>query len=656
MYNCTQNTFGPACHSGFDFTLLFEQIVFSMIPSAVLMLTSLLRLPYLLRQDKKAAWSKWYHIRQVSECVSCVSEPTKPLTQVKVLLAGFAVLQITLLCLWASSPERTKTVIPAACLNVIDALVITLLSRLEFTKSVRPSTVLTVYLFASLWFDAVQLRTLWLLHEKQSLTAIATSSLGIKLMILVMEMRPKRHLLLTSYRNLSLETTAGIFSRVVFWWLNPLLWKGFRSPLNPVDMCQLEPDMHSITLERIFHSSWNSYVRTAQKYKLIRATLWSVRWKILAAIAPRLMQSGFTFTQPFLTFRVIDYVNQEGPGTNDDIGYGLIGATALTYIGLALSSTMYKHKTYQMITQVGGGLISLIYPKTLRLSTTSISDSAAATLMTTDTNTIAQAWTNIHEMWASPIDVGVSVYLLQRKLGFACVAPLVLAIVAILTSGQIAKHLHRRQSLWLAKVQERVSFTSNFLLNLKWLKMVGFSSLEGERMECLRAKEIVKAKSYLRIDTAMNVCANMSTILSPIMVILLYAFTRQNFSGTLTSALVYYALTVVALMSTPLSLALFAFPNFLASLACFNRIQLYLELEERVEYRQFLLPAGISTVSALDSRIINQNLAAKEDGMELTSNMLASNAPQYTSRHIFSIENGSFGYVTRGRPVLKQVC
>lgn len=67
MANCSQNTFGPAVieQCGFDFTLLFEQIFMSMVPSGILIVAFLARLPYLLRQDKKAAWSNRYYLRQV---------------------------------------------------------------------------------------------------------------------------------------------------------------------------------------------------------------------------------------------------------------------------------------------------------------------------------------------------------------------------------------------------------------------------------------------------------------------------------------------------------------------------------------------------------------------------------------------------------------
>lgn len=45
---CSENTFGPAsCYREFDFTLTFEQAVLSIIPSAVLLLITPLRLLYL---------------------------------------------------------------------------------------------------------------------------------------------------------------------------------------------------------------------------------------------------------------------------------------------------------------------------------------------------------------------------------------------------------------------------------------------------------------------------------------------------------------------------------------------------------------------------------------------------------------------------------
>ncbi|KAF7590553.1 hypothetical protein BBP40_002695 [Aspergillus hancockii] len=77
-----------------------------------------------------------------------------------------------------------------------------------------------------------------------------------------------------------------------------------------------------------------------------------------------------------------------------------------------------------------GGLISLLYDKTLELDMEKLTDSAAMSLMTTDIDSIATNWINTHEIWASPIDVGIGVYLLQQKLGIAYIARVALALLS----------------------------------------------------------------------------------------------------------------------------------------------------------------------------------------------------------------------------------
>jgi hypothetical protein len=51
------NVFGPVvdgCRDGFDFTLLFEQSIMSIVPSALLLLAFPVRYVYLHKQDVKA--------------------------------------------------------------------------------------------------------------------------------------------------------------------------------------------------------------------------------------------------------------------------------------------------------------------------------------------------------------------------------------------------------------------------------------------------------------------------------------------------------------------------------------------------------------------------------------------------------------------------
>jgi ATP-binding cassette, subfamily C (CFTR/MRP), member 1 len=51
--NATDDAFGPRLEGAFDFTLLFEQSIFSILPSAMLICVAAARIGWLCRKDVK---------------------------------------------------------------------------------------------------------------------------------------------------------------------------------------------------------------------------------------------------------------------------------------------------------------------------------------------------------------------------------------------------------------------------------------------------------------------------------------------------------------------------------------------------------------------------------------------------------------------------
>jgi hypothetical protein len=139
------------------------------------------------------------------------------------------------------------------------------------------------------------------------------------------------------------------------------------------------------------------------------------KWQFFAGIPPRLLHSGFNFAQPFLIQAIVVFVSMKE--TSVQIAGGLIGATVLVYLGLAISGAWHKYMSNQLVIMYRGGLVSLIFQKTLKLRTASIKDSAPVTLMTTDVDVIVTAGASIHDMWANLIELPIGIYLLHRQVG-----------------------------------------------------------------------------------------------------------------------------------------------------------------------------------------------------------------------------------------------
>lgn len=156
----------------------------------------------------------------------------------------------------------------------------------------------------------------------------------------------------------------------------------------------------------------------------MRACAEAFRLTLVTAAIPRLLLVGFKYAQPFLIATATSQFSQT-KSQNDT--YGLMAATAIIYIGIAVCSVHYQHKMYRMVTKLRGGLVALIYDKVLHLSIEETSNNAAVTLMSTDIQGIAGALPMLHDLWASFIEIGIAVWLLERQIGVACVISAVTA-------------------------------------------------------------------------------------------------------------------------------------------------------------------------------------------------------------------------------------
>lgn len=60
--------------------------------------------------------------------------------------------------------------------------------------------------------------------------------------------------------------------------------------------------------------------------------------------------------------------------------------------------------------------------------------------MSTDTENICQSFTMLHEMWSSPLECAVALYLLYMQLGAAALAPVIVTIRQCRVLGRISSN------------------------------------------------------------------------------------------------------------------------------------------------------------------------------------------------------------------------
>ncbi|KAK5651320.1 hypothetical protein OQA88_12616 [Cercophora sp. LCS_1] len=570
------NTFGPhagACRGGFDFTLLFEETILTILPIGLLVLALPLRGRFLLGKTRKVA--KANH-----------------LATLKVLSwATLAALQLAALILWTSpTAVPTRASVAASAVSLVSSLGIGVFSYIEHRHTVRPSTLLSLFLFCTLLFDIAHTRTLWLRAGDWSsrvIAAVSTAAVAVKTATLGLEAVDKRRLLRPEYRDYPLEATSGIYSRSFFLWLNPLFRSGFSRVLDIDDLFALDKQLEPSHCLRLFLAA-KAKITGNSPHRLHLTAFGVLKWPIIQTIFPRACLTALMFCQPFLINRTIRLSQEAITDETEQTGYGLIGAYFLVYVGIAVSMGQYQHRTFRTITMLRGALISLIYGKTSTLQLKNIDPAASMTLMSADMERIVQGWQTMHEIWSNIAEVGIAIFLLEQQLGVACVVPVSVSLVCLFGSMFAMNFIMSRQAMWLEAIEKRISATSAMLSSIKGIKMCGLAETLLHSLQQLRVDELRISKRFRRLIIWNMVFAYLTQVFAPVLTFAVFSVrARDADDKTLDTARVFTSLSLFALLSEPLASLVMSLVTFLGAAGSFARIQEFLGSDERVDPRAF---------------------------------------------------------------------
>jgi ATP-binding cassette subfamily C (CFTR/MRP) protein 1 len=132
------------------------------------------------------------------------------------------------------------------------------------------------------------------------------------------------------------------------------------------------------------------------RHRLLRACVRAYLPSFLSPIIPRLCVTAFKFSQPLLIDTTVNFVEQREPDTN--FGKGLIGAWALVCIGIAVSTSIYQYQNFRFVTRLRGGLIALVYERTVQIRAVDMGETTPISLMGTDIERIVDSMQMFHSL------------------------------------------------------------------------------------------------------------------------------------------------------------------------------------------------------------------------------------------------------------------
>ncbi|KAJ4290433.1 hypothetical protein N0V90_010649 [Kalmusia sp. IMI 367209] len=448
----------------FDFNIQFEQLFFSVLPSALFIVLS-----------------SWRTLQQARK-PTVVHAPIFKLLKVlqKGAITAYVALEVALLALVAVGRFHvTSMFIAASVLKLVSALLMITLSIVDHSRSPRPSVLLSIYLSLTLLLDVAQARTLFLLADgKPEITysSIFCATIGLKAVVLLLEAKQKTSWVQWNEKEHSPEETSNVFSIGVFFWLNKMFKLGYRKVLAIDDLYPLDSALDAKALHDKFSMHMDYSKLEGDKFGLAKVLARTLAAPILLPILPRLAMLGFTFCQPLFMERLLDYLSQSELDPNT--GYGFIGASFVIYSGIAISMAFYW---------IG--------------------------------------FRSFHEIWASIVQAILAAWMLYNRLGILFVAPIGIVIVCFVILAFLMKFTGDSQRAWMAGVQKRVGLTATVIANMKNLKISGLSVAISSFVQQLRVDELAASVRFRKIFISAALLGFFSQFMGPPVT---FAFTRHT--------------------------------------------------------------------------------------------------------------------------------
>ncbi|TDZ20182.1 ABC transporter atnG [Colletotrichum orbiculare MAFF 240422] len=522
----SDNSLGPRidfdCRH-FDFTLLFEDAVFHLVPAALFLFVIPLRIYSLGRSPIKLATYK--------------------------------------LALWK-----------LVTLSVVFA---TFYSLLEDQRSVRPSDTLILYFSATAILDLPRLRTLWLIQANLP-KALWTVIFILTVLVVPLESISKKRFLRPTYRSLTKEEGTGFWGRSFFTWLLPFFRLGYSRVIHMADMPDVDPDLTSEGAGQPLETAW-ARRRGRKHHALLRSNFAAYRTTALLGVLTRLFLTAFTFCQPFLITATVSFMQAPRTPQSERYGQALVGAYVLTYLGIAVSRAAYSRQQFRLTTGFRAGLMSMIFKQTIALKADELKDGAAVTLMGTDVEQIVITFGMFHEVWAAVVEVGIAVFLLERQIAVASVVPVIISLLCVVGVVPISNTIGRAQTVWLERLQERVAVTAAMISDMKAIKMLGLPGVLSGVVTELRRVELKGSEKFRQLLLWKLLVSNLPTQFAPFATFVIYSIIAViTKDQTLTATNAFTALSLISLLTQPLLFFTQCLPSLIQGIACFARIEAYL--------------------------------------------------------------------------------